>query len=125
MAEGREHKRIYFGSGTELVGSFHPVNEPENTFYGRILNLSRGGLFVSIRHERKMFLQSNDLLVMNEIKSNDIINMTTNILLEVRWTHDQGMVDYLGCGCQFIEVAENGLEQVEKLLEWGELMANS
>ena len=125
MAEGREHKRIYFNPETELVGSFHPVNEPENTFNGRILNLSLGGLFVSIKHERKMFLQSNDLLVMNEIKSNDIINMTTNILLEVRWTHDQGMVDYLGCGCQFIEVTDNGLGQVEKLLEWGELTANS
>ncbi|MBU0481274.1 MAG: PilZ domain-containing protein [Proteobacteria bacterium] len=123
MREQRVHERIYFTSETEVVGTFHPVNAPENAFFARILNMSLGGLFASIRLDRDLKLKTNDLLVLNEIHSNSIINQTTNILLEVRWTHDQGMFDYLGCGCQFIEITDDGLQQIRKLLEWGGLMA--
>jgi hypothetical protein len=123
MEEHRIHERVYFTSDTEVVGTFHPLHSPEDSFFGRILNMSLGGLFVSIRGDREMELKSNDLLVLNGIHSNNITNMTTNILLEVKWCHSQGIVDYLGCGCQFVEITGNGLKQIQKLLEWGKLMA--
>ena len=123
MHEKRAHKRVYFTSDTEVIGIFHPVDAPENSFLGRILNLSLGGLFVSIHEDTKMTMKPNDLLVLNGIRSNDFVNFTTNIILEVRWCHGQGVVSYIGCGCQFIEIADAGLQQVRKLLEWGELMA--
>lgn len=117
--EKRKYVRVYFNPGDEVFGQFNPYNSDSGVVNAQITNLSMGGLYFTLRRNSPLVFQEKDLVLLNEITTAINLKVTTNILLEVVRVENHDVVDYVGYGCQFVEIIDKAKEQLCKLVEWG------
>ncbi len=116
--EKRRHERVYFPPGHGVNGSFGLIDAPEETITVPILNLSLGGLYFTLKRSSPLLFNANDAIILNEFKTGDDFNLTANIILEVRRVENHGVVDFVGFGCQFVDIDANTRERMAKFIEW-------
>jgi len=117
-AERRQHKRVYFTNSLVIRGSFGPLDLPEETTEGKVLNLSLGGLYCTIDRNTTTRFKVNETIIMNDLTTSNTFQLSANIILEVRRVEDQPIFDHIGYGCQFIDIDDNSKARIAKFLEW-------
>jgi len=115
--ERRRHRRIYFNNG-EVTGSFGPLDPPEQSVEAMVLNLSLGGLYITVSRGAPLRFRANETIIMYELKASESLRITSNIMVDVKRVEDQPIFNYIGYGCQFIELDQSSRARLVKFLEW-------
>lgn len=116
-SEKRRHRRVYFNDGEEVRGVFGPLDEPRQV-EARILNLSLGGLYITVERAAAMRFRANDTVIMYELNAPGGFRVTGNLLVEVRRVEDQPIFGHIGYGCQFVDLDPVTKARMAKFLEW-------
>ncbi len=117
-SERRRHRRVYFNNGG-VTGSFGPLDTPEQSVEAKVLNLSLGGLYITVSRGAPLRFRANETIIMYELKAPEhSIMITGNIMVDVKRVEDQPIFNHIGYGCQFIELDQSSRTRLVKFLEW-------
>jgi len=115
--ERRRFKRIFFSEKDSVEAIFILPDEPTQQFKGNIMNMSEGGLFISVTKDTKNdhFAEGVHLILKDINGTKPELNVE-DTEVEVKWLLQVKFLDSLGLGCEFINIAEPAKKQIRDLI---------
>lgn len=117
MKDNRQGLRIYFSAEDGVNGELKAEGNGNETFPARILNLSEGGIGLSLDAKTGRMLQKGDRLVLNGMSGIGGSLFTDAALLEVAWILNHEGFDHVGAGCSFILVSVPDMERIRTFID--------
>lgn len=117
--EKRRYDRVYFNPNDDVTGRFHFPDSPDGIFEAKILNLSIGGMYFTAKRDADLNFQTNDIVILKEIQTSINFHLDISVTLKVRRVQNHEIVEFVGYGCEFVEINDSDLAQVDKLVNWG------
>ncbi|MBU0485830.1 MAG: PilZ domain-containing protein [Proteobacteria bacterium] len=116
-ADRRKHERVYFLPTDDVTGSISLLDRQESITVP-VLNMSLGGLYFTIKRSNSLSFKANNTIVLNEIKTAGTFDLTANIMLEVRRVQNHNVFEFVGYGCEFVEMNEQTANKLARFLKW-------
>lgn len=114
FAERRRHIRVYFESMEETSCRFSPVERAINLWSGSVLDLSLGGLHLSVKESAGLAI--GDPLILSSLSHRTGPVCDEPIPMEVRWVFAQPEFSRLYVGCRFLFLPEKSRCHIANLI---------
>lgn len=118
--EKRKYPRVTLKIEDGYFGNFKLPNA--DIIIAPIVNLSAGGLNMSVPDNAKDQINEGDVLLLQSIAGGANLSFLSDIKAEIRWIKDLNTPGYVSAGCNFKDLSEEVREQLAKLVH-GERMA--
>ena len=119
-SERRQYNRMFFSKQDGPVASFTLPDPHEKTISAIVMDLSLGGLGLSIRKNENM-VNIGDHLILTKIKGSTGLQTIANIETKVRWIQNYENFDHILFGCEFLNASESLREQIQQFINsWAE-----
>lgn len=110
--ERRKFPRLVLAVEDGYFGNFKlPSDE---TLIAPILNISAGGLNMTVSNDAKTKFKEGDVLLLKSIAGGTQLAFLNDIQAEVRWIRDESGKAHVGC--EFGVISEDALQQLKKFV---------
>ena len=119
--EKRKFRRAFFTIEDDIIGLFSLASKPDKTVIAYILNLSMGGIYFTLDAAKSSIPKAGDRIVLMQIKAQKSLSFLVNIDAEVKWVLNPPMLKHIGIGCEFINIPESSMKQLDEFVDsWQE-----
>lgn len=119
-SERRQYNRMFFSKQDGPVAYFTLPESQEQTISAIVMDLSLGGLGLSIR-KNESTVNMGDCLILTKIKGSKGLETIANVETEVRWIQNYENFDHVLFGCEFLNASERLREQIQQFINsWAE-----
>lgn len=115
--ERRVSSRIFFSMKDGPTALFTLPGLNDETITATIMDLSAGGLGLSLRKEENIKINEGDSVILTEIKNIEELEAVTNIEMEIRWLRNYEAFKHILFGCEFLNISEPVGEQIRKFVD--------
>jgi c-di-GMP-binding flagellar brake protein YcgR len=112
--EKRKYPRVILKIEDGYFGNFKLPNA--DIIIAPIVNLSAGGLNMSVPDNAKDQIKEGDVLLLQSIAGGANLAFLSDIKAEIRWIKDLKTPGYVSVGCKFKELSEAVHDQLVKLV---------
>ncbi|MBU0674669.1 MAG: PilZ domain-containing protein [Proteobacteria bacterium] len=113
----RKYPRIFFSVDDEVAASITTPNTNNlPPFHAKVMDLSLGGLFFTIKRGELLPINEGDFLLLKDIIAFFQFRITCEIEMKVKRVQDHQFIEYIGFGCEFISPPPETEEQIRNLL---------
>lgn len=112
--EKRKYPRVVLKIEDGYFGNFKLPNA--DIIIAPIVNLSAGGLNMSVPDKAKDQIGEGDVLLLQSIAGGANLSFLSDIKTEIRWIKDLNTPGYVSVGCNFKELSEAVRDQLAKLV---------
>jgi c-di-GMP-binding flagellar brake protein YcgR len=117
----RNFRRALFTMEDDIQGIFSIPDSHLRPITTHILNLSEGGAHFIIDSSDEDHFQPGTKTVLVQIKGPDPLQYLVNVDAEVKWILDHSIMEYVGAGCQFLDISQSSRDQIKSFVEaWTE-----
>ena len=117
----RQYKRALFTIENDIQGIFSIPGSDIRPISTHILNLGEGGAHFIIDSKDESHFQPGTKIVLIQIKGPDPLQYLVNVDAEVKWILDHNIMEYVGAGCQFLDISQSSRDQIKSFVEaWTE-----
>jgi len=113
-AEKRECKRMFFSKDDGPIAIFTFVDTPEKSITTIVMDLSMGGLGLSIRKDQSS-VNVGDRMLLSEIRGAKGLDIA-DVEMEVRWLHNYEKLTHILFGCEFADPSESLRIQIQEFI---------
>jgi c-di-GMP-binding flagellar brake protein YcgR len=113
--EKRKYPRVALKIEDGYFGNFKLKNE--DIIIAPIVNLSAGGLNMSVPNQAKEKVKEGDTLLLQSIAGGANLAFLSDIAAEVRWVKDLQTPGYVSAGCRFKSLSGAVQEQLIKFVD--------
>lgn len=116
--ERRQHQRIFFSGRDNVVVSFAWKERPTVSFTASMMDISGGGIGVTLKKEAAPEMEKGDILILKHIRNLDLFP-DPGLAMEIRWVFNHKAMAHIALGCEFIAPSAAMQAQIETLMqEW-------
>ncbi len=115
--EKRRFKRAVFSIEDGIIGVFSSDDFTNDSMAASIMNLSAGGLQFILPRDTSPEIGAGDRLILREIKGTTGLRFVSNLELEVKWVLDLQIFDHVGIGCEFLNVSDAIMDQIDQFVD--------
>ncbi len=112
--EKRKYPRVILKVEDGFFGNFKLTNA--DIIIAPIVNLSAGGLNMSVPDNAKDQIKEGDILLLQSIVGGTNLAFLSDIQAEIRWIKDLKTPGYVSAGCRFKELSDAVRDQVVKFV---------
>lgn len=112
--EKRKYPRVVLKIEDGYFGNFKLPNA--DIIIAPIVNLSAGGLNMSVPDTAKDQIKEGDVLLLQSIAGGTNLSFLSDIKTEIRWIKDLKTPGYVSAGCNFKDLSEAVRDQLAKLV---------
>jgi c-di-GMP-binding flagellar brake protein YcgR len=117
----RNYQRALFTMEDDIQGVFSIPDSHIRPINTNILNLGEGGAHFIIDSSDESHFQPGTKIVLVQIKGPDPLQYLVNVDAEVKWILDHNIMEYVGAGCQFLDISQSSRDQIKSFVEaWNE-----
>jgi hypothetical protein len=116
-AEKRRYPRIYFPADLVVSGTIAQADTPAAGFPVTILNLSEGGLFLTLSKEKGQLFQGQNSFLFKGMIGPAPFNLAQELVMAVRWVLGNEMMANIGYGCEFVAPPSPCVEQLRGMVD--------
>ena len=116
--ERRQSKRVVFTVEDGIVGVFNPTGNNGEPVTANVMDISSGGVKFIFKPILENKIKQGDRLVLSEIRGSSSSHVIINIDSEVKWITEDELSDNIGLGVEFLDVLEDGREQIDEMVEF-------
>lgn len=113
----RRFKRIVFPSEQTLTCMVSFPDNPQKTLEINIINLSEGGIGISMPRSMGRNLFKGDTLILQGFKGSFPILLEKKIDIEIRWVMDHPFLKDIMAGCQFINMPQSVCNKIKSIVD--------
>ncbi len=114
--ENRQFERYAFPADRKINASMKLANGG-GSVQVRILNISGGGLGLAADRRNQEKLEQDIELYLEMVKGETELNGILGKTVKVKWVLDYEPLENLGVGCEFVNMDEEGLKDINNLLK--------
>ena len=114
FAERRRHIRVYFDATEEMGCEFSNGAEATKMLRASVLDLSLGGLHLSVTGDFNFAI--GDRILLTRLRHRTGLVSEEEIPVEIRWVFAQAEFSRLYLGCQFLELPEESRGNIANLI---------
>ncbi len=115
--EQRRFQRAVFSIGDGVIGVFSSNGLKNDSIAASIMNLSAGGLQFILPRDTSQEIGAGDRLILREIKGTVDLELASNNELEVKWIMELQIFEYIGIGCEFLNISEATRVQIDQFVD--------
>ncbi|TYT74853.1 PilZ domain-containing protein [Desulfobotulus mexicanus] len=115
IRENRKWPRVYFSAKDEVAGEIR-IKE-ELIFSARVLNISEGGLALSLETEPETSFKRGDRFQLKALKGKEMLVLTAPAVMEVRWVTVYEGFKKTGLGCAFLYMIPPDRNRIRRFME--------
>ncbi len=117
--ERRRFPRIFFSDKDEISAYIMIPRKPEILIKASVMDLSEGGIFVTIRKETKLRdIIKGARLILVEIRGPGSLMDVEETEIEIKWLIYNQNLDHIGLGCEFTNGNRSIRELVNQLMPY-------
>lgn len=113
--EKRQYRRVILKIEDGYFGNFKLTNT--DIIIAPIVNLSAGGLNMSVPNNAKDQIKVGDTLLLQSIVGGANLSFLGDIKAEIRWIKDLQTPGYVSAGCRFKELSDDVHKQLVKFVD--------
>lgn len=102
----RRFQRIFFSLEDRIKGTFVFSDLQKGILTAYIINVSEGGVGLVLSKDGKERIGKGEHLILTQIKGNKKLELLINVEAEIKWVLDNPSLDFIGFGCEFLNVSE-------------------
>lgn len=115
--ERRKYKRLFF-SIENLVDCIFTFSEQQKTIMkAKVLNLSAGGVCISIERKKRQELKKGDNLILEEIPSFAPLDFVSSIDLTVKYVIENKKFKNIYIGCEFSSISISMRNRIQEFVD--------
>ena len=115
VEEKRKYRRVTLKIEDGYFGNFKLPNE--DIIIAPIVNLSAGGLNMSVPDKAKEKIREGDILSLRNIAGGASLSFLHDIKAQIRWIKDLKVPGYVSVGCRFQDLADTVHDQLIKFVD--------
>jgi len=104
ISERRQSQRILFKKQNNIMGQFSLLKKQNKPIIVQILNMSRGGIFFTLRSNRDVQLKVGDKIFFEDIINEDSRVFPLKMNAIIIWIMEDSTMEYTGIGSKFLGV---------------------
>lgn len=104
--ERRRNQRIFFSIEDGIKGIFAFSDHHRGLLTANIINISEGGLGLALSKDKKDRIAQGDYVILSHITGIQDLEPLTNVEAEIKWIVDNPSLEFLGFGCEFLDVTD-------------------
>ncbi|QTA89531.1 PilZ domain-containing protein [Desulfonema magnum] len=121
--ERREYKRMFFSIEDGPVAVFDLPNYQEKTIRAIVMDLSPGGMGLSIKKDDNIIINVEDRLLLREFKGHTELWPVVGIETKIRWIQNYKGFKHMLFGCEFLDIPETAKDQIRNFINsWADKM---
>jgi hypothetical protein len=105
--ERRRHQRIFFSIEDGIKGVFAFSDHQKGLLTANIINIGEGGLGLALNKDKKDKINKGDYVILTHIMGIQGLESLTNVEAEIKWILDNPSLEFIGCGCEFLNIPES------------------
>lgn len=113
----RKHQRAIFSIDDDIKGVFTVPGSEKKAFTAHILNISEGGIQITLDRKDEKKLSMGEFVVLLQIKGPDPLKYLVNIDAQVKWILSHEILEHIGAGCEFKNISKSSCEQIAAFVE--------
>jgi c-di-GMP-binding flagellar brake protein YcgR len=115
--EKRRYQRIFFSIEDSIKGIFAFSNHQKGLLTANIINISEGGLGLALNKDKKDRINKGDYVILTHIMGIQGLESLTNVEAEIKWILDNPSLEFIGCGCEFLNVPESQRDMIRIFID--------
>ena len=117
--ERRNFQRIFFSIEDGIKGKFiiSSLQTELDLLTANVINLSKGGLALTISKDRGKKIKIGDHIILTEVKGIKNLEFLANVEVEVKWILDNPSLEFVGFGCEFNDIPESMREAIQTFID--------
>jgi c-di-GMP-binding flagellar brake protein YcgR len=117
--ERRRLERIFFSIEDEIRGTFifSDIQTELDLLTANVVNLSKGGLALTLSKEKGKNIGIGDRVILTQVKGKKELEFLTNIEAEIKWILDNPSLEFIGFGCEFLNISESMKNAIQRLID--------
>ncbi|MDM8524731.1 PilZ domain-containing protein [Desulfococcaceae bacterium HSG8] len=124
--ERRRYRRIFFSMEDGPTALFTHVRFSEEAVTATIMDMSIGGLGMTLKKDGNTFINIGDLLRLNEIRGLKNSQFLNNVEMEIRWIQNYDALQHVLFGCEFTDISTETEEQIQEFIDlWADTVTGS
>jgi len=112
----RKYRRAIFTLQDGILGHFILPNHQDESKSGPILNISEGGLFITLKRDNNRRLKKGDHITLTEIKGHKDLEFKGQIDTVIKWILDHESLECIGFGIQFNDLSEETRQKLRQFV---------
>ena len=113
----RQFKRALFIIEDDIQGVFSIPGSDIGPISTHVLNLGEGGAHFIIDSSDESHFQPGTKIILVQIKGPNPLQYLVNVDAEVKWILDHNIMEYVGAGCQFLNITQSSRDQIKSFVE--------
>jgi hypothetical protein len=105
--ERRRSQRIFFSIEDGIKGVFAFSDHQKGLLTANIINIGEGGLGLALNKDKKDKINKGDYVILTHIMGIQGLESLTNVEAEIKWILDNPSLEFIGCGCEFLNIPES------------------
>lgn len=82
----------------------------------KVLNLSEGGLFFTVKKSEVGDIGPGATLILRELRGPKALQISEEIWLEIKWVSNDPLLENIGFGCEFVDLPLPPQRQIRELI---------
>ncbi len=117
--QNRKFTRIFFQASDKINGVCAFPDNQNETLAANVMNLSEGGLCLTIDRDEIMSISKDEHLILLELREDSEIMFNDEIVMIVRWVMDNKFFQNIELGCEFLTIEEKTVEKIREIVGSG------
>ena len=113
----RKHTRAIFSFDDNITGFFSIPGGNGKAFSTHVLNLSEGGIQITLSRQDQKKLSTGENIILLQIKGPNPLRFLVNIDTQVKWILSHEILEHSGAGCEFINISPSSREQIASFVD--------
>ena len=113
----RLHRRALFTFEDDIQGVFSIPANGGRPITTHILNLSAGGIHITLNPQDEDRFNQGLKLVLIQIKGPDPLQYVINVDAKVKWVISHEIMEHGGAGCEFHNISKSSHDQITSFVE--------
>ncbi|MCW7753206.1 PilZ domain-containing protein [Desulfobotulus sp. H1] len=113
--ENRKWPRVYFSVNDAVAGEI--LIHKEQVFSARVLNVSEGGLALSLKAVPGTSFKKGDRFQLKALEGKEMLVLTAPAVMEVKWVTALEGLEMLGLGCAFLYMVPPDRVRLRRFME--------
>lgn len=121
FTERRQYTRMYFSAEDGIVSSFTVPGLEEENFSGVVMDISEGGMCLSIAMENRVAISEGGSLLIRRFMGTPKLQSIVDVAASVRWIIELEGLKNITVGCEFLNLIPDYKELINKFINSWEI----
>jgi c-di-GMP-binding flagellar brake protein YcgR len=115
--ERRRFRRVFFSIDDGVKGILAFSDLQRGVLAAHIINISEGGLGLALDKDKKNRIARGDSVILTHITGIERLEFLVNVDAEIKWIMDDPSLEFVGFGCEFLDVPQPIRDAVETFID--------